>query len=208
MQAQLGAGATLDPKGREALATVTRKRGSIQLVRMEDEGQANLMLSAARRAWQREGYKVLLAADWKARAESFEEQTGIHSITFRGLIRGLDTNRGLLRGLDSAHRKAASLVLGFKKSSQFVNYWLKASGRWLHFDSKSVLVLALPSKLALPDMAKLITRAEKHRGKVVLLDLSKPISREREGAAETLVRLRSLFERREQRRQWDEERRA
>lgn len=184
---------SLTPAQRDKLMTVTRGRGSVQLVRIDEEDRA--VLAAARLAWQRQGFKVLLATNSRANAASIEADTGIHSITTAGLHKGLSRNRGLIRGYEAALKKSVSLKLGFKTGTQFLNYALKASGRWLRLDQRSVLLITLPTRETLPDVANVLARAHRAGAKVVFLDRSRELDRQHDTWNEPLVILRRALRR-------------
>jgi conjugative relaxase-like TrwC/TraI family protein len=171
--------ATLTRQDRAALAHITRRRGSIQLLATAGAGRVEPILAAARLAWQREGYKVLLATTTHAAAQHAQKQTGIHAVTVNGLMSGLTQNRGLIRGYLSAHQKALS-ILGFRKKGSFVKYALKASGKWLSLDEKTVLIVDTPGALSLPELSALLKRVHAAGAKLVLVEEATERSSRRE----------------------------
>src|ERR1043166_4980260 len=187
-QVRIARHSSFTPSQRGALARVTRGRGAVQLIRLGEEDHG--VLAAARLAWQRQGFKVLLATTSRANAMSIEADTGIHSITTAGLRKGLTTNRGLVRGYESALKKATSLKLGFKTSAQFLNYALKASGRWVRFDKHTVLLITLPTGESLHDLADVLARAHRAGAKVVFVDRSREPDRQYDAWNEPQVILR------------------
>lgn len=174
---------------REALAQITKARGSIQVLPSSPKISAGDVLSGARLAWERAGYNVLLVTPSRASADSWKEKTGLHSITLSGLIRGLTTNRGLLRGYDSALKNSLRHGLrGFPSTESFLRYVVKASGKWISFDEKTVLVLDRPRALSIGLLADLMKRVDQAGAKLVLLDET-PRAHHREASAEAISRL-------------------
>lgn len=149
-----------------ALVAITRKRGSVQF--LGRGANADRILKAARIAFQRQGYRVLLATRSRDEADRIEKLTGIHSITARGLERGLRTNRGLLRGYDAAIKKSLSLGLGFRSGASFLTYVLKASGKWIRFDEKTVVIID-SSSLDLAERSVVMKKAHRAGTKLVFM---------------------------------------
>jgi conjugative relaxase-like TrwC/TraI family protein len=76
-------GRRFSPDERKALARITRTRGSIQVLPTGPETSNTDVLKTARLAWERAGFKVLLASPSSGAKEFWEEQTGVHSISLR-----------------------------------------------------------------------------------------------------------------------------
>jgi hypothetical protein len=174
---------TFTPEDRATLANVTRKRGAVQLLSAPSARRVDAILAAAQLAWKREHYKTLLVTHSRADADQAEKRTGIHSITATGLMKGLTTNRGLVRGYLSAQEKALS-VGGFERKSSFIKYAFKASGKWLHLDEKTVVVVRSPGALALPELSDLMKRAHRAGAKLVFVDEQRPTAPSRESATD------------------------
>ena len=174
---------TMTPKERSSLVDITRKRGAVQLLSATTKSRSESILAAARLAWVREGYKVILATSSRAEADQAEQRTGIHSMTTAGLIRGLTTNRGLVRGYLAAQKKALS-VGGFEQKSSFISYAFKAAGKWVRLDEKTVVVIRNPDSLALPEVTALMKRAQKSGAKLVFVDEPSESASRREPASE------------------------
>jgi hypothetical protein len=155
------------PEERAALEDITRRRGAVQF--LGSEVSAPKVLAAAQLGWRRQGIRALYATDSRRAAEQAEKDTGLHSITIAGLLKGLSENRGLLAGYDAALKKSLKLPLGFRSGSAFLGYLLEASGKWLRLHSKSVLVVESAS-LELAERAELLKKVHKAGAKVVFVD--------------------------------------
>lgn len=174
---------------RRALDQITKARGAVQVLANDRRIDASDVLTAARLAWERAGYRVLLVGATRAAADGWAEKTGIHSITLGGLLRGLTTNRGLLRGYDAALRKSFQIgPLGFTSTQAFLRYAVKASGKWITLDEKTVLVLDEPRALSLQVLSDLLRRIDGAGAKLVLLD-DTPQAHRREDHADAVSRL-------------------
>ena len=178
-QAEFLSGRKFTEPERVELSRVTRERGSIQVLSASDEQARLTTLLAARFAWERAGMRVLGASPLWETARLCDEKTGIHFITLEGLTRGLRTWRGPIRGYDSALKNSLRHGLGgFPSTKAFLKYVIKASGKWIRLDEKTVLVLDNPRAISLSDFADLVRRVHKARAKLVVLD-DQPASRVR-----------------------------
>jgi len=178
-QAEFLSGRKFTEPERVELARATRERGSIQVLSASDEQSRLTTLLGARFAWERAGMRVLGASPLWETARLCDEKTGIHFITCQGLARGLRAWRGPLRGYDSALRNSLRHGLaGFPSTKAFLKYVIKASGKWIRLDEKTVLVLDNPRAIPLSDLADLVRRVYKARAKLVVLD-DQPASRVR-----------------------------
>jgi hypothetical protein len=77
-----------------------------------------------------------------------------------------------MRGYDSALKKSweAHGLKGFHSKKSFLKYAIKAAGKWIRFDEKTVLVLDNPRAIPLHVLTNIMKRAHKARTKVVFLD--------------------------------------
>lgn len=176
----------LSAQERSALTAITRGRGSIQCLGGAAGERVPEILRAARQAWQLQGHRVVLAATSRAAAQRYEDETGIHSISATGLLRGLSTNRGLLRGYASAVSQSLKLGTGFHSTSAFLNCVLSASGRWIRLDAKSVVIVDRPDTLELRERAELLRNAKRAGARVIFMDARRDAS----GIREALLRPR------------------
>lgn len=164
---------------RAALAAITRQRGAVQLLNATTESRVESVLTAARLAWKREGYRVLLATSSRAEADRVEKRTGIHSVSTAGLLSGLKKSRGIVQGYLAAQKKALS-VGGFKKASSFIRYAFKAAGKWIRLDEKTIVVVRNPDSMTLPECADLLKRAARAGAKLVFVHEAEEAASRRE----------------------------
>lgn len=152
---------------RQALVSITRDRGAVQYLEVASVGgRVEPLLKAAHLAWKRQGFKVLLTAPTRREALRLKKATGIHSMGALGLLRGLRTNRGILRGIDAAMKKSLSLGANFPARA-FVTYALKAAGRWIRFDEKTIVVVTDSLRLRHSERLDLLRRARRCGAKLV-----------------------------------------
>jgi conjugative relaxase-like TrwC/TraI family protein len=116
-------GATLSDEQRAAVAHLTAREGSIQvLTGLAGTGKSST-LEAARRAWEEQGYRVLGAALSGKAAEALHDASGIRSTTLARLL--LPTReRSFLQAYFAAHKAALRNALrgGFPSTASFLKY--------------------------------------------------------------------------------------
>lgn len=183
-------GRVLSRAERGALRQITKARGSMQVLPGELGSATTSVLTAARFAWERAGFKVIAASPSYTSKKFLQSETGIHSIALRGLLGGLTTNRGLMRGYDSALKKSweAQGLRGFHSKVSFVKYAIKASGKWIRFDKKAVVILDNPEAISLHDLTDVMKHVRKAGAKLVFLSPSSS-AHKNETSTEALSRI-------------------
>jgi conjugative relaxase-like TrwC/TraI family protein len=190
-QAEFLRGERFSTLEREALRKATRERGAVHVITNEAESVLPTVLRTAAIAWGKSDLRPLLISPSPRRKDFLQEASGIRAaLSVRELLRGLSTRRGLLRGYESALKKSWEEYgfRGFPTKGGFVKYALKASGKWVRLDEKTVVVLDNPEALSLRALTSVIKHVEKAGGKLVCLSQN-PLLHKEETSLEAMDRI-------------------
>ncbi len=156
-------GYALSDEQKRALFHITTHEGSIQIASGMAGTGKTAMLSAAREAWEREGFTVIGAALAGKAAKGLEQGTEIKSSTIAKLLRSLEpeSHEG---ALDLKKGKPLSVTRALGKEEKGAQTFQP-----LHFDEKTVLVIDEAAMVDSRQMAKLIEHTTRAGAKLVLV---------------------------------------
>lgn len=148
---------TLDESGKLLVRRLTRFPGRATVISNSHVEKRTIALRAATQAWQKAGYKVVIASPYRRTAKALEDATRTESITFKKLqLMMHHTFSYHVRHFAEQHIRAA-----FNRRTFSLNDY--------RFDRKKVLIVDQADMLSLDELSQIVRDVKRQGGRLILL---------------------------------------